>query len=208
MEELIEAGMVRRVPAPVPTRRLLVISAVVGVILGAAAVGGFQIATSVEIFMSQFGLFVVVPAVVGFYAVTRRTSVIAALILLVVMCCVYYLPYADSVLTFLLAAAVWTVFSLVAGPVFGLAGHALRSDDRRGAIAAAGLIGLLAGEFIRMLQKGINQGDLDLLSLTLVFDAAAVIAIGVMIRPDRLRRVILYAIPMTVLGYFVTFVLR
>lgn len=204
----MEAGICKRTPSPIATRRLLAISAVVGAILGVAAVGGFRIAATVEVFMSQFGLFVVVPAVIGFLAPKRLAATLSASTLLVVMCLVYYVPYADSMISFLLAAAVWTVLSLVAGPVFGLAGHALRTDDRRSAIAAAGLIGLLAGELLRMSQKGIVQGDLDLLSLTIIFDTVAVVALGAMIRPGRLGRVATYAIPMTALGYLVTFVLR
>ncbi len=201
-------GMCWRTPAPVATRRLVVISLVVGVALGAAAAGGYWIAPSVEIFMSQFGLFVVVPTTAGFFASTRRAAAWAATSLLVIMCLVYPLPYAVSILSLLLAASVWTVFSLVAGPVFGLAGHALRTDDRRGVLAAAGVIGILAGEFVRMSQKGIAQGDLGLLSLTLVFDATAVAVVGFVLRPGRRAIVALYAVPMTVLGYLVTFVLR
>ena len=197
-----------RTPAPVATRRLVIISLVIGVVLGAAAAGGYRIAPSVEIFMSQFGLFVVVPTAVGLLATTRRAAVSVATSLLVIMCLVYPLPYAVSILYLLLAASVWTVFSLIAGPVFGLAGHALRTDDRRGVLAAAGVIGILAGEFLRMSQKGLAQGDLDLLSLTLVFDAAAVAVIGFMLRPGRRRLVAVYAVPMTALGYVVTFVLR
>ena len=201
-------GMLRRTPRTIATRRLVVIAVLAGAVLGIVAVGGFRISPAVEIFMSQFGVFVVVPAAIGFFARTRRGAVLTATLLLVVMCVVYYLPYADSVVSFLISAAVWTVLSLVAGPVFGLAGNALRTDDRRGVIAAAGLIGLLAGEFIRMSQKGLIQGDLDVLSLTVVFDALAVIGIVLLLRPDRIGRVALYAIPMTALGYLVTFVLR
>lgn len=204
----MEFGMSWRTPAPVASRRLIVISVVVGAILGAVAAGGFRIAPQVEIFMSQFGLFVVLPTTVGFLASTRMAAATAATTLLVVMCLVYPLPYADSVTTLLLAASVWTVLSLVAGPVFGLAGHALRTDDRRGVLAAAGVIGILAGELIRMSQVGLIQGDLDLLSLTLAFDAVAVITLTSLIRRERRGRVVAYAIPMTVLGYLVTFVLR
>lgn len=64
------------------------------------------------------------------------------------------------------------------------------------------------GEGLRMSQKGFAQNDLDLLSLTLVFDAAAAIIILVLIRPLRRVRVLVYAAPLTVLGYLVTFVLR
>lgn len=42
--------------------------------------------------MSQLGLFVVVPAVTGFFASTRRAAVLAATTLLVVKCLIYYLP--------------------------------------------------------------------------------------------------------------------
>lgn len=201
-------GLLTWSPRLVTTRGLFAVSVAVGALLGLAAVGGFRIAIAVEVFMSQFGLFVVVPAVVGFHAVARRVAAWAATTVLIVMCLVYYLPYATSLLSFLLAAVVWTVLSLVAGPVFGLAGHALRIDDRRAAVAAAGLIGLLAGEFLRMGQKGLNQGDLDLLSLTLAFDAAALAALAVLIRPGRRGRVLAYALPMTVVGYLVTYVLR
>lgn len=207
-DELVAEGTIRRTPAAVGSRRLFVISVVVGAILGVAAVAGFRVGAAVEVFMSQFGLFVVVPAAVGLFAATRMPAVIAATVVLVVMCLIYYLPYSDSATSFVLTAAVWTIFSLVAGPVFGLAGNALRDDDRRATIAAAGLIGLLAGEFLRMSQKGLDQGDLDVLSLTLVFDAAAVAGFGAMIRPERLGRVVTYAVPMTMLGYIVTFVLR
>ena len=208
MKETDGSGHLQADPTADRHPRLLAISIAIGAILGVAAVGGFRVAATVEIFMSQFGLFVVVPAVTGFVATTRLAAATTASILLVVMCLVYYMPYADSVASFLLAAAVWTLVSLVAGPVFGLAGHALRTDDRRAVVAAAGLIGLLAGELLRMSQKGLNQGDLDLLSLTLIFDAVAVASIGAMIRPSRRSRVATYAIPMTVLGYLVTFVLR
>lgn len=201
-------GISRWTPPPIAGRRLLGISVVAGAVLGVAAVSGFRVAAPVEIFMSQFGVFVVVPAVIGFFAISHQAAVSAAVTVLVVMCIVYYTPYAETFLWFLISAALWTVLSLVAGPVFGLAGQALRTDDRRGAIAAAGLIGLLAGECLRMSQKGLNQGDLDLLSLTIIFDAVAVVATGGMIRPGKRRRVAAYAIPMTVLGYLVTFVLR
>ena len=204
----MEAGIFTWTPAPIATRRLLVISVVVGAILGVAAVGGFRVAPAVEIFMSQLGLFIVVPALIGLFATTRLAAAWAAVTSLVVLCLVYYLPYADSIASFLLTAAVWTVLSLVAGPVFGLAGHALRTDDRRGVLAAAGLLGLLVGELLRMSQKGRDQGDLDLLSLTLIFDAVVVIVVGAMIRPGRRGRVAAYAVPMTALGYLVTFVLR
>lgn len=45
----MEAGICKRIPPPVATRRLLTISVVVGGILGLAAVGGFRVAAAVEI---------------------------------------------------------------------------------------------------------------------------------------------------------------
>lgn len=207
-DDIVAVGIFKRTPPTATARRLFVISVVVGAILGVAAVAGFRIGAAVEVFMSQFGLFVVVPAAIGFFAAKRLTAALAATVVLVVMCFIYYLPYANSAISFVLTAAVWTVFSLVAGPIFGLAGNALRTDDQRGVLAAGGIIGLLIGELLRMSQKGLDQGDLDLLSLTLIFDAAAVAAIGAMIRSERLGRVVTYAVPMTVLGYTVTFVLR
>ncbi len=204
----METGMLRWAAATLTVRRLVATSFVVGATLGLVAAGGYRIAAPVEIFMSQFGLFVVVPTAVGYVASKASAAASAATGLLVVMCLTYPLPYADSVASWLLAAAVWTVFSLIAGPVFGLAGHALRTDDRRGALAAAGVLGMLGGEAIRMSQKGFAQGDLDLLSLSIGFDAAAVVVLGALIRPGRRGRVAVYAIPMAALGYAVTFVLR
>lgn len=197
-----------RTPRAVQTRPLVLAGAVVGLALGAFAVGGYHIAAAVEVFMSQLGLFIVIPAATGFLAARRRGAVLAATTVLVATCVLYYLPFASSVASYLTSALVWTVLSLVAGPFFGIAGHALRTDDRLGVLAASGLVGLLVGELARMTVKGLAQGDLDLLVLTLIFDAVSAAVLLAAVRPARRGDVALLAVPMAAVGYLVALALR
>ncbi len=158
--------------------------------------------------MSQLGLFVIIATAFGYMAYRRKTAVVAAVTVLVVMCLVYYAPYASSFLTYLGNAFIWIVLSFISGPVFGILGNMMRHSNKQGAIAAAVVIGLLVGEIIRMSQKGLQQGDLPLLSLVIVFNTLAAITLLALLRPAHLKNVLLFAIPATAFGYLITYVLR
>lgn len=169
---------------------------------------GFRVSQSVEIFMSQLGLFVAVPVAFGYLSSRRKTAVASALTVLGVLCLVYYAPYADSSLSYLISLLVWTVLSLVAGPVFGVLGHAIRVAGTPGAAAVSAVVGLLAGELARMLQQAFAQDRIDLFIISLTFNALAVLAVLALLRREWLLRVVALSVPFTAFGYVIALVLR
>ena len=199
--------LIKSIPIYRPVN-IILCAIVFGAVLGFCAVNGWKISNAVEVFMSQLGLFAVVPFLFGYASPNKKIAAISAALLLVSMSLVYYIPYAPSLPIYLIQAAVWTVLSFIAGPVLGIVGHAARGENKKAAVALSLLVGILLGEAVRMFQVGYSQGDLSELYLTLVFNVSAATLLLVQTKPQWRKRVMAYSLVFSALGYVITAILR
>jgi hypothetical protein len=189
-------------------KKLLIVSIFSGIIAGIIAILGYKISNSFEVLMSQFGPYIVLAIVFATLAKTRKIAMISSTLALVCMCLVYYIPYSGSLLSYLSNALIWTIISLVAGPIFGVLGFELLSEKRSSYLSASIVLGLLFGEEVRMAQVGISQNNLSQLYLLITFNLISGLVFIWLLKPTVKLQILLYTLVTCIFGYTLTLLLR